>query len=402
MPTTERYPRIILKRGRDESLQRRHPWVFSGAVASIAGEPASGATVEVRSADGKVLGLGAWSPHSQIRVRMWTFGESPVFDASMLRTRIRDAAALRRTFISEDHTTAYRLVYSESDGIPGLIVDRYADWLVCQFLSAGAEYWRNDILKALREELPGLKLFERSDDETRGKEGLDPRSGDVGDGVPDTAVLVCENDMQLFVDLQHGHKTGLYLDQRDNRAMLREIAAGKDVLNCFSYTGGFAIAALAGGALSVVDCDSSADVLELAGRNVALMGETEGSYVQEQGDVFKILRTYRDARKSFDIIVLDPPKFASSAASVDKAARGYKDINLLAFKLLRPGGLLFTFSCSGHIVPALFRKIVADAAVDAGIDAVVLKEMTQSPDHPTALSVPESLYLKGLLCRRGV
>ncbi len=400
MPTTDRYPRIILKRGRDESLQRRHPWVFSGAVASITGEPASGATVEVRSADGKVLGLGAWSPHSQIRVRMWTFGESPVFDASMLRTRIGDAAALRRTFINEAQTTAYRLVYSESDGIPGLIVDRYADWLVCQFLSAGAEYWRNDILKALRDELPGLKLFERSDDETRSKEGLDPRSGDVGDGVPDTVVLVLENDLQLYVDLQHGHKTGLYLDQRDNRAMLREIAAGKDFLNCFSYTGGFAVAALAGGAASVVDCDSSADVLELAGRNVALMGETGGNYAQEQGDVFKILRTYRDARKAFDVIVLDPPKFASSAASVDKAARGYKDINLLAFKLLRPGGLLFTFSCSGHIVQPLFRKIVADAAVDAGIDAVVLREMTQSPDHPTALSVPESLYLKGLLCRR--
>ena len=393
------YPRIILKRGREDSLRRRHPWVFSGAVQTAAGEPASGATVEVRSADGAVLGLGAWSPHSQNRVRMWSFGEGQDIDTAMFRERIRAAIALRRTSVIDQYTSAYRLVFSESDGLPGLIVDRYADWLVCQFLSAGTEFWRESILKELRDALPGLKLLERSDEDIRRKEGLESRSADLGDGLPEKEVLILENEIPLLVDLIHGHKTGLYLDQRDNRALLQEIAHGKDILNCFSYTGGFAAAALKGGAASVLDIESSTSALELARRNIAMQDEGRGAYFQEEGDVFKLLRSFRDARRNFDVIVLDPPKFATSGAAVDRAARGYKDINLLAFKLLRPGGLLLTFSCSGHIPPPLFRKIVADAAVDAGVDAVVLREMTQASDHPAALSVPESLYLKGLLCR---
>jgi 23S rRNA (cytosine1962-C5)-methyltransferase len=399
MPKESPFPIARLKRGREESLLRRHPWVFSGALDSVSDEPTSGATVLVRSADGRPLGYGAWSPHSQIRVRMWTFGEAPAPDSALIRERVRHAAALRSILLDPAVTDAYRVVFSEADGLPGLIVDRYADWLVCQFLSAGVEHWRDVIIDALRAEYPGSKLYERSDDESRGKEGLEMRSGDLGDGIPGSRILVRENGMPLFVDVLGGHKTGLYLDQRDNRALLRHFAAGKDVLNCFSYTGGFAVAALHGGATSVLDCDASADALALAGENAAMCPNTSGSYSQEQGDVFTVLRSYRDARKSFDAIVLDPPKFAHSAAAVNKAARGYKDINLLAFKLLRPGGLLFTFSCSGHIVPPLFRKIVADAAVDAGVEAVVLREMTQSADHPAALAVPESLYLKGLLCR---
>jgi 23S rRNA (cytosine1962-C5)-methyltransferase len=400
MPAESPYAIVILKRGREESLLRRHPWVFSGAVASVAGEPGAGATVLVRSADGRPLGFGAWSPVSQIRVRMWSFGDGPAPDPGLIRDRLRNAAALRALVIDTSATDAYRVVFSEADGLPGLIVDRYADWLVCQFLSTGVELWREVIIDALRAEFPGCKLYERSDDESRGKEGMEARSGDLGDGIPERSIAVRENGLRLFVDVLAGHKTGLYLDQRDNRALLREFAAGRDVLNCFSYTGGFAVAALAGGASSVLDCEASADVLALARENTGLSQPCSGVYAQEQGDVFTLLRSFRDARRSYDIVVLDPPKFAQSAAAVNKAARGYKDINLLAFKLLRPGGLLFTFSCSGHIVPPLFRKIVADAAVDAGVDAVVLREMTQSADHPAALGVPESLYLKGLLCRR--
>ncbi|MCZ7556262.1 MAG: class I SAM-dependent methyltransferase [Bacteroidia bacterium] len=400
MSNKNSFPIVTLKRGREESLLRRHPWVFSGAVASVSGEVTAGATVLVRSAEGLQLGFGAWSPVSQIRIRMWGYGDSPAPDAALFRDRLRNAAALRSLVIDASVTDAYRVVFSEADGLPGLIVDRYADWLVCQFLSAGVEHWREAILDALREEFPGLRLYERSDEESRGKEGMEPRSGDLGDGQPDSAILIKENGMRLFVDVVTGHKTGLYLDQRDNRATLREFAAGKDVLNCFSYTGGFAVAALTGGAASVLDCDASADALALARENTAMCLHASAAYFQEQGDVFSVLRSFRDARKTYDIIVLDPPKFAHTAAAVNKAARGYKDINLLAFKLLRPGGLLFTFSCSGHIVPPLFRKIVADAAVDAGVDAVVLREMTQSGDHPAALSVPESLYLKGLLCKK--
>jgi len=390
---------IILKPGRETSLLRKHPWVYSGALFEVQGNPRVGETVRVHAADGRLLGLGAWSPRSQLRVRMWTFDEMTTVDADMFRERLAVAAALRSSRIDESTTDAYRLVYSESDAIPGLIVDRYGQWLLCQFLSAGVEFWRDAIITHLRDMFPGFRLLERSDDVMRVREGLDPRSGDLGDGFPQAELRVLEHGMPLLVDVLHGHKTGFYLDQRDNRELLRAICRGRDVLDCFAYTGAFAVAALNGGATSVVDCESSESALELARKNVGLQRAIEGSYVQHHGDVFHVLRSFRDARRDFDIIVLDPPKFASTAAQTARAARGYKDINLLAFKLLRPGGLLLTFSCSGHITPPLFRKIVADAALDAQVDAVVLGEMTQSSDHAPGLNIPEALYLKGLYCQ---
>jgi 23S rRNA (cytosine1962-C5)-methyltransferase len=391
---------VILKRGREESLRRRHPWLFSGAVAQVNGNPASGATVAVLSADGEVQGYGAWSPHSQLRVRMWTFGEGEVSMHALLARRLREAIRFRHAVIDGQQSDAVRLVFSESDGIPGLVVDCYAEWLVCQFHSAGVDHWREYILRELHDLFPEKKIYDRSDDDIRRLEGLEPSAGDIGDGTPFDPVKIYEADRQLLVDIVHGHKTGMYIDQRDNRTLLSGVSKGKSLLNCFSYTGGFAVAALRGGAQSVMDIDSSADALDLGRRNVNMQGPLADRYQQQQQDVFSFLRTCRDSRMSFDIIVLDPPKFAASASAVERAARGYKDINLLAFKLLRPGGLLFTFSCSGHITPSLFRKIVADAAADAGVQALVARELGQSPDHPVSLSIPESLYLKGLLCRK--
>ncbi len=389
----------ILKKGREDSLLRRHPWVFSGAIDRVTETPEPGATVIVRASDGRFLGSGAWSPESQLRVRIWSFRQEESIDPDFFRQRIARAAELRDDFGFLPETNAYRLISSEADGLPGLVVDRYADHLVCQFHGAGVEFWRVHILNALRERFTACRVLDRSDGDVRKREGLPDVGMDVADGIPDAPVEVCEHGMPMLADIVHGHKTGMYLDQRENRALLGSLAEDADILNCFSYTGGFACAALHGGARSVLDCDLSGDALALAQRNVRMQSCDEERYKQQQGDVFLLLRSFRDAARSFDIIVLDPPKFAWSASTVTKAARGYKDINLLAFKLLRPGGMLLTFSCSGHITTPLFRKIVADAAVDARVDATVLRELTQAADHPIALHVPESLYLKGLLLR---
>ncbi len=392
-------PELTLKYGREDSVLRRHPWIFSGAVHRLEAEPPAGATVRVRDAQGRPLGLAAWSPASQIRARMWTFDADTVIDADFFRQRIAAAAALRAPLFDDAQTNAYRLLASEADLLPGLIVDRYAGVLVCQFLSAGAEFWRDAILEALGERFPGHRFFERSDGESREKEGLPLRTGPIGDPEPEIPCEVREHGLAFEVDPATGHKTGFYLDQRDNRALLGRYARGAEVLNCFSYTGGFAVHALAGGATQVVDVDVSGDALAIARRNVKKNGLDMDRYQQEEADVFHYLRRCRDEGRQFDAIVLDPPKFAASKSQIDRAARGYKDINLLAMKLLRPGGLLFTFSCSGHMVLPLFQKIVADAALDAKRDARVLHVMTQSADHPIALPIPESWYLKGFVCR---
>jgi 23S rRNA (cytosine1962-C5)-methyltransferase len=388
-------PVITLKQGRDASLQRRHPWVFSGAVERVTGEPAPGATVRVQSADGRPMGVAAWSPSSQIRLRMWSFDADTVVDAEFFAARITAALAQRAQMLAGSDTDAMRLVSSEADGLPGCVVDRYGDVLVCQFRSAGADTQRAHILAALRVHFPHAVLYERSDGDARQKEGLPSRSGWMEEKTAALPLQVREEGLRFSVDIEHGHKTGFYLDQRDNRALLGQMSEGAAVLNCFSYTGGFGVHALAGGAASVTDVDVSADALRLAAANVADNGFDDGRYTQEAADVFTYLRQCRDGRREFDVVVLDPPKFAASASQVEKAARGYKDINLLALKLLRPGGLLFTFSCSGHIAPQLFRKILADAAADAGRDATLLVPLMQAPDHPVALHIPESWYLKG-------
>jgi 23S rRNA (cytosine1962-C5)-methyltransferase len=387
-----------LKPGRDKSPLRHHPWVFSGAVARLEGEPGLGDTVDVRAADGAWLARAAYSPHSQIIARVWSFDPEETVDATFLRRRLARSLASRSSDLAFP-CSALRLVNAESDALPGLIVDRYADHLVCQFLSAGAEKWKGEIVAALRELVPGRGIYERSDVDVRGKEGLPPVTGVLAGEPPPAYVEIEEHGCRYLVDVVHGHKTGFYLDQRDNRAALAEYVAGRAVLNGFAYTGGFGVAALKAGAAHVTNIDTSASALELAVRNFALNDLHASHFTNHVGDVFAVLRQYRDSRRQFDLIILDPPKFAETRAQVERAARGYKDINLLAFKLLRPGGVLFTFSCSGGVEPALFQKIVADAALDAGREAQIVRRLSQAADHPVALNFPEGEYLKGLICR---
>ncbi|MGA2489494.1 MAG: class I SAM-dependent methyltransferase [Anaerolineales bacterium] len=390
---------LILKPGREKSLLRRHPWIFSGAVARLEGDPASGATVDLLAANGQFLARAAYSPCSQIRARVWTFDPIERVDIDFFRRRLQRAIHSRAD-IKSVHTDACRLVYAESDGLPGLIVDRYADVLVLQSLMAGSEYWKDTQTDLLRE-LTGLKdIFERSDADVRELEGLPPKVGLLRGDIPYSPISILENNLRFYVNLEIGHKTGFYLDQRENRLRVRALADGRDVLDCFCYTGGFTVNALAGGAKSVLSVDTSAEALALCRENVALNVLPVTRHMVLEGDVFQLLRKFRDEGKSFDMIILDPPKFAPTAAQVERAVRGYKDINLLAFKLLRPDGLLVTFSCSGGVEAALFQKIVASAALDAGVDAQILEHLAQAPDHPVALNFPEGAYLKGLVCRK--
>ena len=400
-------PRLTLKPGRAKSLLRRHPWIFSGAVARVNGNPAPGATVDLLAADGQFLARAAYSPRSQIRARVWSFDPSEPVDADFFRKRIHSSLIARNVLQLEDQTNAYRLVHAESDGLPGLIVDRYADTLVLQSLTAGSEYWK-DTLADLLLELTGLQdIYERSDADVRTLEGLPARVGRMRGAIPQSPFTILENSLKFIVDLETGHKTGFYLDQRENRRYVRSLAEGRDVLDCFCYSGGFTVNALAGGAKSVLSVDASAEALSLCQENVALNSSSIthlSSLISRhsilEGDVFQLLRKFRDEARSFDLVILDPPKFAPTAAQAEKAARGYKDINLLAFKLLRPGGLLVTCSCSGGVDAALFQKIVASAALDAGVEAQIIAHLEQAPDHPVALNFPEGAYLKGLVCRR--
>ena len=390
------YPTLKLKPGRQKSLLRRHPWVFSGAVAGVEGEPAPGETVRVVDSQGQFLGLGAYSPASQIRVRVWSWNPDDSIGEAFLQTHLDRALQLRQAMLPGLHTNALRLVHAELDGLPGLIVDRYNRGLVVQFLSSGAERWRATLL-GLMQTWSGVDwIYERSDAEVRQLEGLPERTGPLLGEPPDRLVIE-ENSLKFWVDLGAGHKTGFYLDQRANRARVGELAAGRDVLDCFCYTGGFSAYALQGGAKRVLAVDASTEALALARENIALNGLPAGQIEWQPGDVFQVLRQLRDRDRSFDLVVLDPPKFAPTAAQVKRAARGYKDINLLAFKLLRPGGILATFSCSGGIDADLFQKIVAGAALDAGVEARMVARLSQGPDHPVALNFPEGAYLKGLI-----
>ena len=396
MGAAEPVRKLILKPGREKSLRRRHPWVFSGAVASLEGSAQAGDTIEVRSHAGELLALGAYSPHSQIRARIWSWGVCEI-DAGFFTKLVEEAASARAAFSIDRASDALRLVHAEADGLPGVVADRYGDTVVVQLLSAGADRWRDAIADALCA-LPGIaRVWERSDADARELEGLKPRTGLLrGKPLPGAPVIV-EHGLKFKVEIDAGHKTGFYLDQRDNRLLVRTLAAGKDVLDCFSYTGGFAINALHGGARSVMAIDSSGLALDMARANSQLNAVEGVEWVE--GDVFQMLRRLRDQGRAFDLIVLDPPKFAPTAAHAEKAARAYKDINLFAFKMLRPGGFLITFSCSGGVSADLFQKIVAGAALDAGVDARIEEWLHAAPDHPVALNFPESEYLKGLLCR---
>jgi 23S rRNA (cytosine1962-C5)-methyltransferase len=408
---------LVLKPGREKSLLRRHPWIFSGAVQQVnalrqAQGVASGETVDLLSFNGEFLARAAYSPHSQIRARVWTFDPDERVDPDFFRRRIRAAIRTREALgflkLNSNAPTsgdvgllfpdAYRLVYAESDSLPGLIVDRYGDVLVLQSLTAGSEFWKETIADILLEETGLGNIYERSDADVRELEGLQPVVGPMRGANPQFPITINEHDLKFYINLETGHKTGFYLDQRQNRLRVRELSEGRDILDCFCYTGGFSLNALAGGARSVVAVDSSADALSLGRENLRLNGMQAESVEWHEGDVFQELRKFRDEARSFDLVVLDPPKFAPTAAQTEKASRGYKDINLLAFKLLRPGGVLVTFSCSGGIDAALFQKIVASAALDAGVEAQIVEHLSQGPDHPISLHFPEGAYLKGLIC----
>jgi Predicted SAM-dependent methyltransferases len=388
---------VVLKPGREKTLQRRHPWLFSGAILHADKNIQPGETVRIISQKGETLALGAYSPHSQIRIRVWTFDPAERIDKYFFRHRLEQAYTLRRDLISTIDT-AMRLVNSESDGLPGLIVDRYSDFLVCQFLSAGVEFYKQEILDQLEIVFEPAGIYERSDTEVRNKEGLKPCTGLLRGIEPPEVIRVEQDGIRLLVDIRHGHKTGAYLDQCDNRKIVERYSKHAEVLNCFAYTGGFTLAALRGGASKVINLELSADAIAMLIKNVELNGYDTARLENIQGDVFDVLRQFRDTGKRFDLIILDPPKFIHSAQHLQKGCRGYKDINLLAMKLLKERGILITFSCSGLLPAGLFQKIVADAAMDAGRHAKVINVLGQSVDHPVALNFPEGGYLKGLVC----
>ncbi|CDS53647.1 LSU m5C1962 methyltransferase RlmI [Polaromonas sp. CG9_12] len=422
---------IRLKDGKERSLLRRHPWVFSGAIAS--GDGDSGETVRIESHAGQFLGWAAFSPMSKIRARVWSFNEAQPIDASFFIARIAQAIIARSLF--DIKSDGLRLIHGESDGLPGLVVDRYGDTLVAQFSSCGTEKWKSVIVDALLAQTGLTRLYERSDASVRTLEGLPEATGWLagsvaptlpaargslppeGAGAPaarqsrfcgpgldsaalDTAVVITEHDWTLSLDVAEGHKTGFYLDQRDSRQKFAAYARRlgfKDVLNCYCYTGGFTVAALAGGAQHVTSIDSSGPAIERAKANVALNGFDAGRTTMLDADVNASLRQYLKDGRTFDAIVLDPPKFAPTVTHAERAARAYKDINRLALSILAPGGVLFTYSCSGGISADLFHKIVASAGIDAGVDAFICERMGGAPDHPMTVAFPEGEYLKGLV-----
>jgi 23S rRNA (cytosine1962-C5)-methyltransferase len=390
--------KVVINGKGEKSLQRHHPWIFSGAVQDVNGHPEPGDTMAVHGMDNRWLAWGAWSPQSQIRLRIWSFDADEPIDGPFFERRLQAAMALRRRLPGFSDTSARRWVNAESDGLPGLIVDQYGDFLVCQFLSAGAERFKEIIVSKLRSLIAVKGIYERSDADVRRKEGLTEQCGPLWGDAPPARVQIRLGAVTMWVDLIEGHKTGAYLDQTKNQERIRAYAKDAEVLNCFSYTGGFGLWALKGGAAHVTQIDASQGALNLSRENLALNGLDEQRTEHVAANVFDILRRYRDSRRQFDLIVLDPPKFVASKGQLDKGTRGYKDINLLALKLLRPAGILFTFSCSGLVSSMLFQKIVADAALDAGRRVTITGRLDQAADHPVALNFPEGHYLKGLVC----
>ena len=392
--------KIILHETREKSLKRRHPWIFSKAVREVVNPPENGADIDIYAADGSFLARASYSPNSQIRARVWSFNAEEKIDQQFFERKIREAAEARTLMLEETGMSACRLVDAESDGLPGLIIDRYNNFLVLEVLSAGAEYHLKDITVALRAIYPDDNIYERSDVEVRTKEGLESRKGVIYGIEPPEELAIKENGgMQILVNIKEGHKTGYYLDQRDNRAALSKYCKGKSVLNCFSYTGGFSLYALRGRAKSVANVDVSQKALDIAKKNIVLNHLDPGRVKFIREDVFAFLRKEKKAGHTYDVIVLDPPKFAESKSQLDKACRGYKDINMIAASIINPGGYLMTYSCSGHMTPDLFQKVVADALLDAGREGQIVEFLTQASDHPVALPYPEALYLKGLVVR---
>ncbi|WP_395059506.1 class I SAM-dependent rRNA methyltransferase [Polaromonas sp.] len=389
---------LRLREGKERSLLRRHPWIFDGAIAKGGGDP--GETVRVEGHDGQFLGWAAFSPSSKIRARVWSFDENERIDASFFIARIDQAIRARSRF--DIQSNGWRLIHGESDGLPGVVVDRYADTLVAQFSSCGAERWKSVIVDALLAKTGLTRLYERSDASVRSLEALPEATGWL-QGSGDTGITITEHDWKLSLDVAEGHKTGFYLDQRDSRRKFADHARRlqfQNVLNCYCYTGGFTVAALAGGAAHVTSIDSSGPAIERAKANVALNGFDAGRTTMMDADVNTSLRQFHKEGRTFDAIVLDPPKFAPTVAHAERAARAYKDVNRIALSILAPGGVLFTYSCSGGISADLFHKIVASAGMDAGVDAFITERLGGAPDHPMTVNFPEGEYLKGLVLLR--
>ncbi|WP_439067958.1 23S rRNA (cytosine(1962)-C(5))-methyltransferase RlmI [Serratia ureilytica] len=391
--------RLFLAKGREKSLLRRHPWVFSGAVQRVEGKALSGETIDILDSQGKWLARGAYSPESQIRARVWTFQQDEEVNIDFFIRRLLQAQSWRDWVAQRDGLDGYRLIAGESDGLPGITIDRFQNFLVLQLLSAGAEYQRPALLSALQHCYPECSIYDRSDVAVRKKEGLPLAQGPVLGDLPPELLPITEHGMKLLVDIQQGHKTGFYLDQRDSRLAARNYSAGRRVLNCFSYTGAFAVSALMGGCAQVISVDTSQAALDIARQNVELnkLELNKAEFVRD--DVFQLLRNYRAQGEKFDLIIMDPPKFVENKNQLASACRGYKDINMLALQLLNPGGILLSFSCSGLMPTDLFQKILADAAVDAGRDVQFIEQFRQAADHPVIATYPEGLYLKGFACR---
>jgi len=389
---------LILHPGKEKSVLRRHPWLFSGAVAQLDGRARPGDTVDVFSSDGRPLARAAWSPESQIRARIWSFDAAEPIDHAFFKRRIAAAVARRAALPELAGQQGLRLIHAESDGLPGVIADRYGDTVVVQLTTAGADKWRGAIADSLLKATGCARIYERSDVEVRKLEGLEPVTGWIHGTAAAEELVIAENGVRMTVDIVGGHKTGFYLDQRDNRRRVGELARDRRVLNCFCYTAGFSLQALAGGAREVVSLDSSGPALATAQRNLALNPQLDAARAfWREADVFAELRNMRGAGESFDLIVLDPPKFANTAAHAERAARAYKDINVQALRLLAPGGLLMSYSCSGGVSAELFQKIVAGAALDAKRTVRIVQRLQGAADHPVDLAFPEGEYLKGLL-----
>ncbi|MDN3610095.1 class I SAM-dependent methyltransferase [Vibrio ostreicida] len=393
-------PAIYLEKGRDKSLRRMHPWIFSRGISKVEGAPSLGETVDVFAHDGQWLAKAAYSPHSQIRARIWSFDKLEI-DQRFFVQRLKDALLLRQEVIERDGLSGYRLIAAESDGLPGITIDKYKDYLVCQLLSAGAEFQKETLVKALNEVFPECHIYERSDVSVRCKEGLEERTGVLYGETPPDSVIIEENGVKISVDIVNGHKTGFYLDQRDSRQQSMKYVKNKQVLNCFSYTGGFGLYALKGGAERVINADVSQRALDTAKENAVInqFDISKKRAVFLNADVFKLLREYREQGTKFDVVIMDPPKFAESKSQLNGACRGYKDINMLAMQILNPGGTLLTYSCSGLMEQTLFQKIIADAALDAGRKVKFVERFEQAADHPTDTAYPEGFYLKGFACK---
>lgn len=384
--------------GKDKSLKARHPWIFAGAIGELSGRARPGDTVDVVAANGRPLARAALSPESQIRARVWTFDPNETIDHAFFKRRIAAAIARREALPELRAQQGLRLIHAESDGLPGITADRYGDTVVIALTSAGAEKWRDAIIDSIHKATGCARIYERSDASARGREGLVAVTGwRLGEAQTDDLVIE-ESGVRMCVDIVAGHKTGFYLDQRDNRRRVAELAHGKRVLNCFCYTGGFSLQALKGGASEVISVDSSGPALATAQQNLSLNPQLVASRaLWQEANVFADLRARHHANEKFDFIILDPPKFAPSAAHAERAGRAYKEINLQAMKCLNPGGMLMTYSCSGGITPTMFQEIITAAANDAGRPTRIVQRLQGAADHPLDLAFPEGEYLKGLL-----